>query len=267
VTLGEGTGLPNYTCRRLLCSTPTDTPMFRKIKSAQPTRAKPRSSGFRLSVQALEERRVLASAVLDISIQNLAPTDGLVLTPAWIAAHNGNFDTARAGAAASGFGGLEQLAEDGIVDGLRNRLKAQQASSVDAVLSAAGGFAGSPVIEPGETATGQLNVTTSEINRFFSYASAVVPSNDAFVTNLNSRSVVLFRPDGTFAGPVTINIYGHDVYDPAPKSMAPTWDPHLQREHRLRSPKMVVSELTAGSMISSEPPKHPDRTWQPRSTR
>jgi hypothetical protein len=176
------------------------------------TRRRP-STSRRLGFQALETRKVFASAILDVAIENVSPAGGLALTPLWIAAHDGAFVTARAGTSVSGFAGFEDLAEEGAVGGLRTRFDAQSPAGVDAVLAAPGGFAGAPVIEPGETATGQLNVSTSEVNRFFSYASMIIPSNDAFIANLNPRSVPLFRLDGSFAGPVVINVYGFDVYD------------------------------------------------------
>jgi hypothetical protein len=181
--------------------------------TTKPSRQSRGSKRRRLGFQTLESRKVFASAILDVAIENVSPTGGLALTPLWVAAHDGGFVTARAGLSASGFAGFEDLAEEGIVTGLRTRFDAQSPQGVDAVLSAPGGFAGAPVIEPGETATGQLNVSSSEVNRFFSYASMIIPSNDAFIANLNPRSVALFRADGSFAGPMVINVYGFDVYD------------------------------------------------------
>ncbi len=41
----------------------------------------------------------------------------------------------------------------------------------------------------------------------------LIPSNDAFVANLNSRAIELFDRFGNFKGPKTITIYGRDVWD------------------------------------------------------
>ncbi len=51
---------------------------------------------------------------LTIEIENLAPTNGTLLTPVWFGIHNGTFDTDDRGRPVSP--GLESLAEHGAVD-------------------------------------------------------------------------------------------------------------------------------------------------------
>lgn len=181
-----------------------------------------RRSERRSHLQSLENRKLLAAAVLDISVENLAPDGGLALTPAYVAFHDGTFQIARSGRPVDEFPGFEELAEDGIVSGLEARFDSTQPDGVDAVLGAPEGFAGAPVIEPGETAIAQINVTDSEINRYFSYASMVIPSNDAFIANLRARELPVFDRLGRFTGPITFDVFGRNVYDAGSEVNNPT---------------------------------------------
>lgn len=155
---------------------------------------------------------VLVPVRLQITIDNLAPDGGLAGTPFWVAAHNGNFEVARSGLSAADFGGLELLAEEGDVSELVARF-ASESSGVDAVVTAPGGFAGAPVFEPGESSTLFLDVNRTDIHRYFSFANMVIPSNDAFLANLNSRAYELFDVNGVFLGNRTIDLFGSDVLD------------------------------------------------------
>ena len=64
-----------------------------------------------------------------------------------------------------------------------------------------------PVFEPGEVSTLTLDAAG---NRFVSFASMVVPTNDLFV---GVDGLALFDDAGDFNGPVTIEFRGGDVYD------------------------------------------------------
>lgn len=162
--------------------------------------------------QSLGQFSVDAPVRLQIGIENLSSIGGLAQTPFWIAAHNGNFEVARAGQSADGFGGLESIAETGDASELAARFAAQS-SGVDTLLTAPDGFAGAPVFEPGESVNGFLDVDSPELARFFSYASMIIPSNDAFIANLDPRQIELFNRFGDFTGARTITIYGHDIWD------------------------------------------------------
>ena len=41
----------------------------------------------------------------------------------------------------------------------------------------------------------------------------LIPSNDAFVGNEDPDAYRVFNPDGSFAGPLTIEIFGRDIWD------------------------------------------------------
>ncbi|MEM8866471.1 MAG: hypothetical protein AAGF31_13080, partial [Planctomycetota bacterium] len=88
---------------------------------------------------------------IQVSIVNEGNSD-FTLTPLWFAFQDGTFDTFDIGSAASS--SIEAIAEDGIVDGLVDDFNASgQPGLRQGVVTAPGGFAGAPVIEPGETGT------------------------------------------------------------------------------------------------------------------
>lgn len=158
------------------------------------------------------ELEVNVGVRLQFTAENLAPDGGLFQTPFWIGVHDGSFDLGTVGQAAADFGGLEELSEEGVITPLSERF-ALESSGVDGVIAAPDGFAGAPVFEPGESASQNLVIDSPASNRFFSYASMIIPSNDAFVANLDSRAIELFDPRGEFLGPRTIEIFGRNIYD------------------------------------------------------
>lgn len=174
------------------------------------------------SERLLGEVEVRVGVQLKVTVENLAVDGGLAQTPYWIGIHQGDFDLGNSGESASNFGGLEELAEDGNATPLRDRFATQDSGAVDGVVLAPDGFSGAPVFEPGEVASLVIDVTSPDQNRFFSYASMVIPSNDAFIANLDPRAIELFNPLGEFHGPRTIEIFGRDVYDAGTEVNNPT---------------------------------------------
>jgi len=73
------------------------------------------------------------------------------------------------------------------------------------------GFAGAPLIEPGETGSVTLNVDSA--NRFFSFLSMILPSNDQFIGNGDPTAHQIFDAAGNFLGNQTINVSGLNAYD------------------------------------------------------
>ncbi len=142
-----------------------------------------------------------ASAVqITVTIDNLSGANGLYLTPLWVGFHDGSFDLFDNGGLASP--GLELIAETGDASGLVS-------GGVDGVVLGPAGFAGAPIIDPGETATLTLDLDPTA-NRFFTFASMVIPSNDAFIGNANS--IEIFDAAGNFLGFDQI-LLGSQVYD------------------------------------------------------
>jgi hypothetical protein len=116
-----------------------------------------------------------------IQIQNIGPAGGVALTPVWVGFHSGNFDIYDSGAAAPSF--LENLAEDGATAAITTAF-GSGAGRVQATLATA---APGPLL-PGQTVSQTFALQDDGSNRFFSYASMVIPSNDLFVANANPNA-------------------------------------------------------------------------------
>lgn len=171
------------------------------------------SKARRLLFESCEPRRLLTTTSVQVTIENLSDTGGLAATPFWLGFHNGGFETARAGQTASDFSGVEELAETGDTSGLSSRFAATDATFFDTTITAPDGFAGAPVFEAGESVSAVLDVTDAENNRYLSFASMVIPSNDAFIANFNPTAYQVFDGTGSLLGTRTIEIYGSDIWD------------------------------------------------------
>jgi hypothetical protein len=142
--------------------------------------------------------------VVEVSITNNQAAGGLYLTPLLSIFHDGTFDPFDVDSAASQ--AVEDLAEEG--DGMGLLTEAGVPSS-GPILSP-GGFAGAPVIDPGETATLRFDVDEGS-DRYFSFFSMVIPSNDNFVGNDNPTAYEVFDADGRFAFVGPIEVLGSEV--------------------------------------------------------
>jgi len=143
------------------------------------------------------------------SVKNQAPTGGMFLTPVWLGVHDGSFDLFNAGDAASM--GIERMAEDGDFAALAADFEAADVGIGQVVLNPEG-FAGAPLFDPGFSTVGLLQLDASQ-HRYLSYASMLVPSNDAFIANDNPMAYPLFDDSGNFTGPVSVSISGQQVWD------------------------------------------------------
>ncbi len=148
-----------------------------------------------------------ASAIdVHVTIENLAPANGNLLTPFWVGFHDGTFDSYNLGDAASAE--LERLAEDGNTAPLSGEFLASGAGVTDATILGPGG----PIF-PGEVATMTFDLDPASAgDRFFSYAAMVIPSNDAFVANDLPGAHPVFDELGNFAGGSFL-IMGSQVLD------------------------------------------------------
>lgn len=164
-----------------------------------------RNTVLMIGLAALTAAPVMAQTV-DIRIENLQEAGGMSFTPFWVGFHDGTFDVFDAGSAASG--GITTIAELGDTGALTSRFAMQQPMGVDATFADP---SGPPVFSPGESATMSIDVGDASVNRYFNYASMVVPTNDLFVGNDVRREI--FDDAGTFLGPITIDIFGRSVYD------------------------------------------------------
>lgn len=124
-----------------------------------------------------------------VTVENLAPGGGTIQTPVWAAVHDGSFDLYDSGAPASPE--LERLAEDGNT-GPISALFAASGAGTDATIFGPGG----PLF-PGDSASHLFTINRNDADdHYFSYASMVIPSNDAFIANGDPEAIALFDAAG-----------------------------------------------------------------------
>ncbi len=153
---------------------------------------------------------------VSVTIENTLASDGFSFTPFWISAHNGGFDSYDGGASAFNFPGLTEIAENGNTGPLSEAFTNSAAGAAGGTQATVASFAfdgDAPVFSGGESTTFDLDVGDASTNRYFSYASMVVPSNDLFVANGGPTAHELFDAMGNFNGTTIIEIYGRDVND------------------------------------------------------
>jgi len=141
-----------------------------------------------------------------VDIQNTAPGGGFFFTPVFLAFSDGSFDAFDSGGTASAE--LTILAEEGNTAPIANLLATQQATSQS--VTVLGNSTGPPPFDPGETISSLVNVNTST-QRFLTYLSMIIPSNDAFFGNADALEI--FDVNGDFLGPQTIEITAGMIYD------------------------------------------------------
>lgn len=156
---------------------------------------------------------VSAQAVLlQISVTNVAEDSDFFLTPLWVGLHDGSFDSFQNNQAVSA--GIELLAEEGNPSVLGDEFAAATGGTGTAgLITAAGGFPGAPVLDPGETGTIILDIGDATASQFFSFASMVIPSNDAFIANQVATAYRIFEANGMFADPAVIEVLANEIWD------------------------------------------------------
>jgi len=176
-----------------------------------------------LTVATLLGNVATAEAVqVTVTVDNLAPEEGLVLTPFWVGFHEGGYDLFEPGLPAPA--GLELIAEDGDVSVLSQAFINGDTARVDGVITGDGISPDSPpLIGPGGSATLTFDVDAD--NPFFSYASMILPSNDGFIGNENATSYRIFDANGEFIGTEFVVIgsqiqdAGTEINDESPESV------------------------------------------------
>ncbi len=151
------------------------------------------------------------AAEVQITVENLAPSGGLFLTPLWFGIHDGTFDTFTVGQTATAVNAnIIPLAEGGDTGPLSTSFAAN--GGVDGVIAP-----GSPFGPVGSAFAGSASSIVSVADpvsyRYFSFASMVIPSNDAFIGNDNPTAYELFDAAGNFTGPLTITVFGSQIWD------------------------------------------------------
>jgi hypothetical protein len=159
--------------------------------------------GFGTAAVAILVAASAPGADLSITVTNDQAAGGFALAPVWFGVQNGSFNVFSQGSTASSQ--ISTLAETGNTAPLA-ALFAGNGS--ETTLRSGGAL---PQFLPGQSATTTLSVANPAVDQFLSYAGMVVPSNDFFMGNANPLKI--FNSDGSFAGPITIKIYGSDVWD------------------------------------------------------
>lgn len=132
-----------------------------------------------------------------VKVSNLSPSRGTPLTPIWVGFHDGSFDSYDGGSPASvplGGDEIERLAEDGNTGPISATFAAITGDAPQATIAGPGG-----PLAPGDCQAVTFNLDP-ESDRYFSYASMIIPSNDAFIANGNPFAHQLFDDDGDFVG-------------------------------------------------------------------
>lgn len=150
-----------------------------------------------------------AATQLSVTVENLTPDGGVYFTPMWVGFHDGSFDSFDLGGMASS--SIESLAEGGDASGLSGDI-AGVSGAVDGLVLAPNGFGGAPVFDPGDSGSLRINLNPMT-NRYFSFASMIIPSNDAFIGNDDPTAYELFDTTGAFNGPLEILVLGSQVWD------------------------------------------------------
>lgn len=163
-------------------------------------------AAFLLCMQGTVNAQGTGGPTVDVTvtIENIAPTGGVAITPVWVGFHSGSFDSYNGGL--TSLEGLERIAEDGdtsqvtrefndfdperggytyidnsgasAVSALVRTGDLSDVNRVDATLGAA------PLL-PGQSANAAFELVDDGSNDFFSYLSMVLPSNDFFIANGN----------------------------------------------------------------------------------
>ena len=159
-----------------------------------------RHSSSLLSLAAVLSTAAAAQDRIAVSVENLAPRQGTFQTPVWVGVHDGNFDIWTGGQPASGpnsplgDSSLETLAEDGGTGPIAANFLGSGTGTVETTV-----FGPNGPIAPGDIAYASLLIDPmAPTSRYFSFASMVLPSNDAFVANGNPFAHEVYDPAGNF---------------------------------------------------------------------
>lgn len=148
---------------------------------------------------------------VEITYENLSQEGGLWNTPLFLGFHNGAFDTADLMVAASA--SVELLAEEGDPGDLISDIGSVPGAETGVIFGDdAPGVGPGVLFNPGSSNSLVINLDAAN-NRYLSFASMILPSNDAFIGNLNPTAYDLFNINGDFNDGFAIDIYGFDVWD------------------------------------------------------
>ncbi|MEO0438831.1 MAG: spondin domain-containing protein, partial [Pseudomonadota bacterium] len=146
-----------------------------------------------------------------VSVTNSAPSRGAAQTPFWVGIHDGSFDIYDRNVPLGAEGlvpspAVERLAEDGATGPITEAFDALVPGAPQATM-----FGPAGPLAPGDSSVVTLQVEPS-VDRYFSYASMLIPTNDAFIANGSPFAHQLFTEDGSFVGSSFV-VAGSEVLD------------------------------------------------------
>lgn len=148
-----------------------------------------------------------------VTVQNMAPANSISFAPLRIGFNNGTYDSFNTGQSASP--AIVSIAEGGSGNAWFPAFAAAQPSAtLGTVLPNPAG-----PLTPGASGTDVFTVDPS-INRFFTFGSMVVPSNDHFIGNDNPMQYTLFDAMGNLSI-TTISQFGRDIWDAGSEATDP----------------------------------------------
>jgi len=142
-----------------------------------------------------------------VTVENLSPATGFGLSPVVAVAHDGSVDLFDNGSIAST--GVEDVAELGNFTALLGEIAGMQSSAAAAPVANSMGVV-MPLF-PSAVQSVVLSLDPAD-NRYFSFLSMVVPSNDAFIGNDDPTSIELFDAGGSFVAN-DFNVSGAGIWD------------------------------------------------------
>lgn len=146
-----------------------------------------------------------------ITIENRASQSpvGLYFGPVWLGFHNGSFDLFDPGTTASP--AIETLAELGDSSAINTWFAGVQPTGFSTVLNNPGG-PGPGLYAPGSVSSRTVSLDPLQ-QRYLSFGTMVVPSNDSFFANASPTFAQLFDASGNFLGAQTWTLTGANVWD------------------------------------------------------
>ncbi|MFN0130042.1 MAG: spondin domain-containing protein [Verrucomicrobiales bacterium] len=180
------------------------------------------------------------AATLRVTITNLAAPGGLHFTPVFAGFHDGGFDSFNPAAPASA--ALEALAEDGNNAPMLGDFLATSGRLGSNIIGVTG--LGPGIFTPGHSSSFDFGGVDATSHRYFSYASMLLPSNDAFFGNANPLGREIFDASGTFLG-ADFTILGSML-----------WDAGTEENDTLGAPFSMIggsSTPTIGGTVLSHP--------------
>ena len=195
-----------YIYKYIIRSTPILWALLPASSSSLPLSGSP--TGTRLSARRRDQLAVLANLYPKkgkITITNVAPEFGVCITPVWFGIHDGTFDTYNGGDPLAPE--FVPLVEDGMPSQVSELFTASSGAVVDGVV-------GSGPLCSGDTATFNFDLPPHPANEtlYFSYATMIIPSNDAWASNGNPMAYPVMSVDGEFQ-PFSVTVLGTDVID------------------------------------------------------